>query len=630
MTHKLITAGAVLAATLPAAAAAQDVIVLDRIVASGGFTPIEAQTYGRSYSILTGEEMEQKGLRTVQEAIRTLPGVAVSQTDPYNTQVRIRGGEGNHVLVLIDGVAATAGDNGEYYFSGLQTADIERIELLRGPQSVLYGANAMTGVISIITKRAAQPGTSYEAGTVAGTDGTYGADFALRTRGAAGELNFSVQSRHDGGYDVSGDDGGDDDSSTRSTINLTGRTAFASGIEAGFTLRATTQDYDFDDTNYAATDADSYIVDTDNTGDRDELFASVWAEAEAMGGRMRNRLTFSGNDIDTKTYDPADVLTSQSDSSRRAAQARLSYALDAPALGQARHILNAVAEHEYLTFRRASGGTEYDRRMNSVALEYQGEVTDALNVQAGVRRDFNSDFEDATSWNIAASYAFASGARLHTSAGKAVVNPSMYELYGYSPGFYTGNPDLNPEESVGFDIGIELPFAGGRGLADVTYFHEDLEDEIVYTPSFTSADNLDGTSKRRGVELAASYEVTPVLDMALSYTYTDAETATGTVEVRRPEHQIGLEATLAVLDGRGSVSLALRHVAGNFDTQYWGAYATEELPDYTVATLSGHYALSDRAELVARIENLTDEDYSEVWGYEAAGRSAYLGLRARW
>ena len=109
MTHKLITAGAVLAATLPAAAAAQDVIVLDRIVASGGFTPIEAQTYGRSYSILTGEEMEQKGLRTVQEAIRTLPGVAVSQTDPYNTQVRIRGGEGNHVLVLIDGVAATAG-----------------------------------------------------------------------------------------------------------------------------------------------------------------------------------------------------------------------------------------------------------------------------------------------------------------------------------------------------------------------------------------------------------------------------------------------------------------------------------------------------------------------------------------
>ena len=131
---------------LPAAAMSEEAgILLDEIILTGGLSPISEAGYGRAYSVLEADELEARGLRTVQEALRSLPGVSLSSSGNSYTNIRMRGSETSHVLVLIDGVKAAAGGD-EYTFSGLETADIERIEVLRGPQSAYYGSNASAGV----------------------------------------------------------------------------------------------------------------------------------------------------------------------------------------------------------------------------------------------------------------------------------------------------------------------------------------------------------------------------------------------------------------------------------------------------------------------------------------------------
>ena len=135
---------------------------LDPIIVSGGLTPVPAERYGRAVSVVTAEDLDRSQTVYVSDALRALPGVAVSRTGGYGgaTAVRIRGAEDNHTVVLVDGVEVAAPETGAYDFGGLLTADIARIEVLRGPQSAIYGSNAIGGVISITTKDAEAAGTT--------------------------------------------------------------------------------------------------------------------------------------------------------------------------------------------------------------------------------------------------------------------------------------------------------------------------------------------------------------------------------------------------------------------------------------------------------------------------------------
>ena len=186
-------------------ASAEEPFELDRLILSGGFTPAEAETFGRSATVLTGQEIAARGIGTVQDALRALPGVSVSGSGGSFTEIRIRGGEADHVLVLIDGVEAAGGDS-QYLLTGLETANIERIEVLRGPQSVFYGSNASSGVVNIIT-RSGVAGTEASASVQAGSHGTLNASVFASTRTEAGGLSFSLARNRDAGWDFSGDGG---------------------------------------------------------------------------------------------------------------------------------------------------------------------------------------------------------------------------------------------------------------------------------------------------------------------------------------------------------------------------------------------------------------------------------------
>ncbi|OWU85634.1 TonB-dependent receptor [Oceanicola sp. 22II-s10i] len=610
-----IPAAVAAACAVAAPVHAQESFTLDPIIVSGGLTPIEAARYGRSVSVVTARDIEERGIRSVQDALRAVPGVAVNSNGHSFTQVRIRGGEANHTLILIDGVEAAGGDS-EYILTGLETANIERIEVLRGPQSVFYGSDASAGVINIITKKGSG-GVQY------GATAEYGAGWSasgfVAVRDDRGGLSFGLTRRDDEGWDYSGS-GGEKDGIDRWTMTLAGDYEVVDGLTLGFTWRMSEEHYDADGTDWTATTPQGYVVDDPTQfSDRDEQTMQVYAEFERPDSRVSGRLAFARTE-NTQSYSGG----APTETVGETAKLRLSYGLDGP-VTSGNHVVNLLAEHE-----RDSSTTNplYKRKNNSIALEYRGSFGNGLDLQLGGRFDDNSVFGDSVTWTAAASYTLQNGVRLHASAGTGVVNPSYFELYAAAFG-YTGNPGLDPERNQSFDVGVEVPFAQGRGSVDVTLFRETLTDEITAVstgPGTFSYVNQTGDSDRRGVEVAATFAATDTLDLRLGYTWLDADNPNGSIELRRPKHALTMGATLRTMGGRGTVSADARYIAGNYDTQNFGTFATAKLPDYWTVDLAATYDVTPNLMLNARVENLFDKDYSDSWGYASRGRTVYVGL----
>lgn len=598
---------------------AQDTIDLGTIVVSGGLSPIEASRYGRAASVVTGGEIEERGITTVQDALRALPGVAVNGSGSSFTQVRIRGGEANHTLILIDGVEAAGGD-GEYILSGLETANIERIEVLRGPQSVYYGTNASAGVVNIITRKG-ELGTQY--GTTVEVGGGSTATGFVSRRNEQGGISLSLSYSDDKGYDFSGD-GGERDSTLRKSAVLSADYFVTDDLQLGFSLRRSNEDYDYDNTSWSAATADAYVVDDRNKyARREEMTGQVYAEYFMMDGRMSHRLAYQLTENERSNDGGAPTKTKTS-----AVKYRFSYALDGQQVGASDHLVNLLVERSEDS---SSSNPAYERESTSYALEYRGSFANGFDAQLGLRHDDNKVFDDITVWNAALAYNFANGVRIHASAGTGSVNPSYFELYADAFG-YTGNPKLTPERNRSFDIGVAIPVLDGRGTVDVTYFNETLTDEITSVstgPGTFGYINQTGDSSREGVEISGQVAATSWLDLRMGYTYLEAKNPDGSKEVRRPRHELSLGATALVLDGRGSVSADLRHVSGNYDSQFFGSYQTVELPAYTTVDVAARYDLTEQVTVTGRVKNLFDADAMDVWGYAGRPRTAYVGLETR-
>jgi len=596
--------------TLPAGA--QQPIVLDPVILSGGFSPVEAAAYGRAATVLTAEEMEQRGVTSVQDALRGLPGVSVSSSGASKTDVRIRGGESRHTLILIDGVNAGAGDQ-PYDLSGFDLADIERIEVLRGPQSVYYGSDATSGVINIITRKADRSGGYARAEVGNGGALAFGhAVVADRWRLQA-DLGF----REDRGYDHSVAGNGDKDGIRRATMGFSGEWSASDDLKLGFSSRRTEERYWYDG-----------YLDADAWGDRDERINLLWSEFTALDGRLTHRLAWQDtvNKITTHDDNP-----SESKLRRRAWKYRATYGLDG-AVSSADQTL--ALSMERIT-DRVTGEVDRHWETDAVALEYRGAFDNSVDVQLGLRHDDNSRFGTNTNWNAGVSWRVEGTPwRLHASAGTGLTYPAYIHILGWPPvgGFppTIGNPALQPEENRSVDLGVEYTLPSGRGTLDLTWFRERLEDKIEWIPAEDddpNYHNLLGTSRREGIEIAYRHDIADSLTIGAAYTYLDATDPDGSVAIRRPRHELALNAALRTFGGRGWVAADLRHVRDLTDSV---GGTTTNLPNFTTVNLAASYDLTDSARLTGRITNLFDKDYSEVWGYAAPGRAAWVGVETRW
>jgi vitamin B12 transporter len=598
---------------------------------------VPLEQIGSAVTVVTSAQLQAQQIRHAADALRSLPGVAVSRTGSSAgfTQVRIRGAEGNHTLVLIDGI--DAGDNalGEFDFASLLVEDIERIEIIRGPQSGLYGSKAIGGVINIITKTGKGPFTA-TVRTEGGSLGTY--DVSGRVSGGSDRAWFYASAQQRGAQFFNwSETGSEEDPWRNTTLTFKGGFTLLKGLTLDFSLR--------NSRNFTNTDDAPFFglqVPTDSfaTSDTNVFLGGVKLKWDTLDGALSQVVSFDRNLTEVKTQ--SDQFGPSDNKNARDKLAYLTtYRFDTPTFLAAKHAISGQVDTQTERFTPSSDGLERERSQVGVVGEYRGEFFNRLYVTGNVRHDDNDTFQDFTTWRTAASLNLPElKIRPHASIGTGVALPGMFEQFGFFLGspFFKGNPNLKPEQSLGWDAGVEFTLVKNRAFLDITYFHTNLTDEIVSTSDsngVTSLSNLKGESERSGIELALRAQLTTWLRLGASYTYLDATEVNGLPEVRRPRHAGRADLTYVFGDGRGSVSLAAIYNGRMQDNAFFQGpppdftFTTSRvtLDDYWLVNLAASYKLQKGVELFGRVENALDAQYQEVFGFNTPGITAFAGVR---
>jgi vitamin B12 transporter len=626
----LTTAQMLATPALAQTATTDDATVTDTVVVTAARAPggISTATLGSSATVLTGQDLSDRQTVIVSDVLRDVPGISVNRTGAVGgmTQVRIRGAESNHTLVLIDGIEAADPYYGEYDFASLTADPGARVEVLRGEQSALYGSDAIGGVINYITPTGREmPGFAgrIEAGSFNTVDG------AVRGAGTVGDFDYAVGGSYSGigGYVVA-PEGDRRIGSKIGTVN--GKFGYQSG---DFALRGVVRythiDADLNDQDYAVT---GNAVDTGGSYRNDAVYALVGAHYDALEGRWSNDLSAQLQDSRRRYLDDDGAETS-GDTGRRK---KVSF-VSALKLGDdtVSHLITGAVDYEHESYQGTSayitGSNPFNDTDNwGLVGQYQLTVNDRLGLGAAVRHDINERFRDATTWHLQASYRFDTGTRVHAAGGTGVKAPVFSELFGYSPtSGFVGNPNLKPEESTGWEAGVEQSFLAGHGRLDVTYFNAVLRHKIVstFSPVYTVV-NATGSSPHQGVEVALNFDLPAGFRFDGSYTYLDAHDEADVTLIRRPAHIGSANLAWRSKDDRFGANVTVRYNGDALDTNF-ATYVTQTLKAYTLVNFGADVAVARGISVFGRVENLLDTDYRENVGFRSPGRAGYGGIKAR-
>lgn len=629
--HSLPVVSFIALAFLAAPAAAQTAAAGPDVVVSAARVPLPAREAGSAITVLTEEDLENRQVRFVGDVLRDIPGVAVSRSGGIGalTQIRIRGAEANQTLVLIDGIEMNnPASSSETDFQNILNAEIARIEVLRGPQSALYGSDAIGGVVNIITKR---PGRGWS-GTVRGEGGSFNTVDGLAHAGYGGERFYVT-----GGlshYWTSGisiaeaDNGATEKDHYR---NLTGRIKAGATILPNLDIEAVAIQV-ASEREADSTISGNLLRDSREFSKTRQRYGLVAANWRLLGDAWEHRLRATYTSDESDFLNTSNTTTFISDGEKTKQDYQTSLFLESPSLN-ARHTLTFAAEHEVekqFTWSSSNGDNRKSIENYGYVGEYRIAFHERLFLSGSLRYDDNDDlFDDQMTWRGTAAWLFNNGrSRLHASLGRGVKNPTLFELFGSTPTF-TGNPNLVPEEAVGWDAGIEQSFFDGRVVADVTYFRNDIENLIDGNAS--TASNLAGTSETQGVELTLSATPLEQLSVDASYTYLDAQDANGLDLTRRARHIASVNALYRfTLDGRAAkANFGVRYNGAQRDTAFTDSFAkfNVELDGYTLVNAGLRWQVRDNIELFARAENVLDSNYQQLFGYGTPGFAVFAGLR---
>ena len=600
------------------------------IVVTAARTPVSAALSGASIKVIDRATIDAIALPQASDLLRLSPGVAVSQVGPLGsqTQVRLRGAEANHTLVFIDGIAANdPASSGEFRFETLQSDGIERIEILRGPQSALWGSEAIGGVISVTTRLPGdRPVTFGQA--EAGSFGTYRVNGGISIgEERAGLVALASHSSGDG-IDAFGA-GGERDGYRNTSLSLKGIFQPTPDGEIGLIVRHSDTDSQFDGFSPVSFARANTFDSTRIRG------TAIRGYGDVATGAWRHKI--EGQYVDSANINRnAGSFLNRSDGTRFRAGYQANVAFDAAGLS---HGITGAAEHETQTFRAddSNFGGASDQRQSrdreSLIGEYRIGLGDGISAGTSVRRDWNDRFADRTTWRATAAARLPQGFRAHASYSEGVTDPTFTEQFGFFPGSFRGNPNLKPEQAIGFDIGAG--WQNDRLSADITWFRTNLTSEIVSTFDsinfLSGVANATGKSRRNGVEIQLAARTTDWLRIEAAYTYLDASeqrlaAGLATRELRRPKHA-GTLTAIAQWD-RLQLTGSAAYVGHQRDTDFSTFLVVSQKP-YTLLTLAARYRLNETFDLTARVENAGDASYRDVVGYATAGIAAYAGLRVR-
>jgi vitamin B12 transporter len=605
-------------------------IALDEVVVSPTGLPTPAKEIASSVTVVTAQEIAQQQRRTLPQALAAVPGLNIVQIGGPGgqTSVFMRGTNSNHVKVLIDGIEANdpSTPNRSFDFGQMQTNDIERIEVLRGPQSGLYGANALGGVISITTKRGEGP--PKVAGSVeAGSYGTF--NQTLSVSGGDDRFDYAFSVAHF-----------KSDSTPVTPPNLVpiGRRInpnsydnWSYSARLGFKLTDTIS------LNWVGRYSDGYLLSTDDSGfpslpnayrsaqDYKQAFTRGEVVWDPLDGRFVNRFGVSYTNQDRTNRSPNAIGILGLPTNNLGERTKLDWRGDLELTQGQTLVMGLQYENERLespTLTASNG--------NSGAFaELQSNWTERFFTVANIRHDHDDSFGGHTTYRLAPAYIVPGGeTKLKASYGTGFKAPTLSERFSDSrPAFdFYGNPDLKPEESRGWDAGFEQPLLDGRVNVGATYFHNDIDNLILTNAARTSYTNI-GRAKTSGVESFAALELSPQFKVRADYTFTLAKDETAHQELlRRPRHKASLIATWTPTE-KLTLSATLIYLGARVDGNRDFSISRLRAPSAAIVNLAADYKLSDKLTLFGRVDNLFDKRYENPVGFLVPGLSAFGGLR---
>lgn len=600
--------------------------MLPEVVVTASRIPVPSAAVGSAATVIDGDDIDAKQDRTVGEALREVPGVAVSRSggDGAYTQVRIRGAEANQTLVLIDGIEVGDPANGsEFDFGDLLAGGIERVEVLRGPQSALWGSDAIGGVVNVVTRRGhGAPEISVE--TEAGSFGTARGAASFRAGGDRYHAAVHAAGVRTDGISAASEKRGNRERDGHRNRTVHVRAGLSPTPNASFDLVGRWTDSELESDGFVFGVG---LVDTDARTSAVRRYYRGSVTLSTLDGRWTHEAGAGLADSRRKYFEDG-ATSSVFEGEKRKFDYQTNLRFGA---GGAEHALTLAAEREEENVVSASAFSDIDRDVSHTgyAAEYRLDLLDSIHLSVAGRRDDAALFDDAGTYRVTVSYEHRpSGTRLHASRGEGVKNPTIFELFGFAPGF-RGNPGLSPETAVGWDAGIEQSLPGGEAILDVTYFETDVTNLIQGFGD--TAVNLPGASRTYGVEFAGTWRVAADLTLSGAYTWSVGRDAAGAELVRRPEHAASLNAdyTFEIGNRPGRVNAGVDFNGERTDKDFQSfPAATVRLGSFTLLKVVAGWRIRPGVEIYARGENLLDSEYEEVLGYGAPGRAIHGGVRA--
>ena len=609
MRRSLILCSAASAALFALPASADDATDVDEVIITATRVPaIVAETPGAR--VIDEETIEQRGAVFAADILADVPGLSVTRSGAFSgpATVRIRGAHPGKTLVLVDGaVVNDAADiDGAFDFTGFDLGDVERIEVLSGPQSSLWGSSAIGGVISFTTRELDGIRAEAEAGSFD----------TVRARLAGGVANdryavgaFVSHFDTDGISAADQADGNTEaDGATITTLGANGRYSFSPAVTLEGRVRYNETDADIDGfpaPTYALTDTDDSIA-------REQLSGFGRLTVQALG--LDHQVSVSASDLTRESFSDfpstfeADRQIYRWQASGESAGGRVTYAFG--------------AEHEDATGALSSGITE-ELSTTSVFATARFDLSDRFSLTGGLRQDDTDDFGDATTGRLSAAYELGGGFILSGAWGTGFKTPTVSQAvcdFCFSTESY---PDLRPEHADGYEAALGWRSADRRLEGRVTVYRLDVEDQIVWFSGGGGGvyANVDET-RTDGVEVEGRADLPAGFDLSVAYAWTDAVDATdGSRLLRVPEH--AASATLGWTGERLTGALTVRSESDMLDSG-------GERDGFVTANLNAGWALTEQVSLTARVENLADEHYQQLLGYGEPGRSGYVGVRLRY
>ncbi|MEP3227200.1 MAG: TonB-dependent receptor [Parasphingorhabdus sp.] len=600
----------------------------DVIIVTAGRTEQGLSQTGQSVSVLNEDRIERLQSVTVTDLLRLVPGVTINSNGGVGTvsAVNIRGGNSSQTVALIDGVKINdpASPGGGFDFGNLLTGNISRIEVLRGSQSVIWGSQAIGGVVNIITR---EPGDDLEinargeygsrdsAQLVGNVSGTFGPIAASIGAGYFSTDGFSAFNSTRGGVERDGYENFGANGKLRLTIN----------DEVSVDLRGYYSDGQTDIDGFTPT---FQFGDTPETSDTEEFVGYAGLNVALLDGRFRNRFAFAYTRVQRDNFN-LDFQTFES----RGENERVEY----QGIFDISNVFGATfgAEAERSSFTAISFGTvtpEQDASLTSFYGQLRLSPLEGLTANAGLRFDDHNSFGGEATFAGDIVYSPNNGnTTLRASYGEGFIVPSLFQLFSDF-----GNQLLQPETSKSWDAGITQFFADGTLELSATIFRRNsrnlidfvgcpMQTGICVNRPFGTFDNV-GRARAQGLELGVVARPIPALTIATNYSLIDAENRdTDRPLARRPRHSIN-----ASIDYDWAVGLktgaTITHVSSSLDN----AFATADTPGYILVDLRAAMPVTDNIELYGRIENLFDEEYETIFRFGTAGRSAFAGIRLRY